>query len=242
MIRLKSVEAILLDAAGTLFDVRPSVGAIYSMIARGHGIDIDAAVAQREFSRAFHERSASGLPAGTGSDPGSAERSWWLDIVRGVFAGRMSERVLEEYFAEVFEAFRRGDSYEVFPDAETSLAELKSSGFRLGVLSNYDSRLFDVLDQLDLARHFEVVVISWQAGAAKPDSRIFLHAARKLDIPAQRIVHVGNSLTDDYEGARRAGLGAVLLDRKGIYRGRDELTRVESLAELHNLLEPIRPD
>ncbi len=242
MIRLKSIEAILLDAAGTLFDVRPSVGAIYSMIARRHGVDIDPADAQRAFSRAFHERSALGFPAGTESDLGMAERSWWLDVVRQVFVDRMSEPVLEEYFAKVFEAFRRGDSYEVFPDAEASLVEFKSRGFRLGVLSNFDSRLFDVLDQLGLARHFEVVVISWHVGAAKPDSKIFLHAARMLDIPPQRIVHVGDSLADDYEGARRAGLGAVLLDRKGRYRKQGELTRVESLAGLHNLLEPDRPN
>ncbi len=238
MIHRAPVSAILLDAAGTLFDVRPSVGAIYSMIAHRHGVDIDPGEAQKAFSRAFHERSASALPTGAGIDLSLAEKLWWLDVVRGVFAGRMSERVLEEYFAEVFEVFRRGDSYEVFPDAEASLLELRSHGFRLGVLSNFDSRLFDVLDQLDLARHFEVVVISWQAGAAKPDSRIFLHAAQQLDVPPQRIAHVGDSLTDDYKGACGAGLEAVLLDRKGIHRGRHELTRVESLAELPNLLEP----
>ncbi len=238
MIHRIAVAAILLDAAGTLFDARPSVGAIYSTIARRHGVDIDPGEAQSAFSRAFHERSASALPAGAGIDLDSAEKSWWLDVVRGVFTGRMPERALEEYFAEVFEAFRRGDSYEVFPDAEANLLELKSRGFRLGVLSNFDSRLFDVLDQLDLARHFEVVVISWQAGAAKPDSRIFLHAARQLHVPPQRIAHVGDSLTDDYEGARAAGLKAVLLDRKGTHRGQDELTRVESLAELPDLLEP----
>ncbi|NWG14284.1 MAG: HAD-IA family hydrolase [Acidobacteria bacterium] len=232
---LKPAEAILLDAAGTLFDVRPSVGAIYSVVARHHGVDIDPAEAQKAFSRAFREKSMSGFPALSGMDLRSAERSWWLDVVRSVFGDRMSERVLEEYFAEVFEAFRRGDSYEVYPDTRASLEELKSRGFRLGVLSNFDSRLFDVLDQLDLARHFEAVVISWHAGAAKPDSRIFLHAARKLGVAPGSIVHVGDSLAEDYEGACRAGMGAVLLDREGRYRGCDDLERVESLAGLSRL-------
>jgi putative hydrolase of the HAD superfamily len=233
---LKAVEVIFFDAAGTLFDVRGSVGAIYSRVARRHGVDADPATVQKAFSNAFRDRSASGFSDRFAGDPVAAERSWWLDVVRAVFARRMSEAVLEEYFDEVFEAFRRADSYEVFPDTLASLDRLSSRGFRLGVLSNFDSRLFDVLSGLGLAERFEKVIISWGIGAAKPDAGVFLHAAASMGVPEGRILHVGDSLADDYEGAMNAGMNAVLLDRHGRYRLCRNIARVESLTEVSDLL------
>ena len=226
------VKAVLFDAAGTLFNVRGSVGTIYARIALRHGVTADPVEIQREFARAFRARAADGLMTRGGLGPVSAEKEWWKDVVRMVFAGRMAGTVMDRYFEDVFEAFRRAESWELFPDTVPCLQGLRSMGCRLGVLSNFDSRLFELLDDLRLSTFFETVIISWRAGSAKPEKEIFMRAAEAMEAAPNRILHVGDCLTDDYEGARNAGLMAVLLDRSGEYADRDDVTRIGSLLEI----------
>jgi putative hydrolase of the HAD superfamily len=78
------------------------------------------------------------------------------------------------------------------------------------------------------------VVSSAMAGAAKPDSALFEAALRTAGVAAERTLHVGDSVSKDVEGARAAGIAAVLLDRG---RARPEVEpRIESLAELPGLI------
>lgn len=231
------IEVILLDAAGTLFDVRGSVGDIYSNVARKYGVEADPVALERAFSHAFRAKAAEGFNV-HGTDISSAEKLWWMDVVRAVFAGRMAEGPLARYFEEVFEAFRRADAWDLFADTHPGLERLRSLGYRLGVISNFDSRLFDLLANLGLERYFERVIISWRAGAAKPDVRIFNHAVDTMQVRPERAIHVGDSIADDYDGARKAGLGAVLLDRRRNHLRREGIVRADSLIELGGMLGP----
>jgi putative hydrolase of the HAD superfamily len=81
------------------------------------------------------------------------------------------------------------------------------------VLSNFDSRLYLVLQALDLAQFFTSVTISWEVGAAKPDPQIFAAGLDKHDCPAEAAWHIGDSLKEDYQGAKTAGLRAILIER-----------------------------
>lgn len=83
----------------------------------------------------------------------------------------------------------------------------------LGVLSNFDSRLHTVLPALGLAEFFSSVTISTEVGAAKPDARIFQAALQKHECSPAQAWHIGDRQKEDYEGAKAAGLRAVLLKR-----------------------------
>lgn len=83
----------------------------------------------------------------------------------------------------------------------------------MGVLSNFDSRLYSVLDALDLRQFFTSITISTEVGAAKPDPLIFATALNKHKCPAKLAWHIGDSLKEDYQGAKAAGLKAILLQR-----------------------------
>ena len=67
-------------------------------------------------------------------------------------------------------------------------------------------------------------------GGSKPARGIFDEAVRRTGVAHAETLHVGDSLTDDYHGARDAGLAALLLDRRG--RARPGLETIGSLAEL----------
>jgi FMN phosphatase YigB (HAD superfamily) len=70
-----------------------------------------------------------------------------------------------------------------------------------------------LLRQLKLYDSFEVIVVSCEVGFSKPSPIIFEHAAEKLALPPNAILHVGDSVEMDQQGARAAGMQSVLLQR-----------------------------
>lgn len=84
------------------------------------------------------------------------------------------------------------------------------------MLSNFDSRLYSVLKDLDLAQFFTSVTISTEVGTAKPDAQIFAVGLNKHNCLAEAAWHIGDSLKEDYQGAKAAGLKAVLIKRGGV--------------------------
>lgn len=100
-----------------------------------------------------------------------------------------------------------------FPDAETVLRELRQSGFRLAVTSNWQCSLAAFCASLGLAAYLDVVVASAEVGAAKPDARIFSEVCRQLAVPSGQVLHIGDSRVEDFDGARAAGLQALWLSR-----------------------------
>ena len=121
----------------------------------------------------------------------------------------------DEYFDEVFHAFEGPTYWNLYPETLSVLKRLKEAGAELGVISNFDSRLFTVLRGLGLSDLFDTVTISTLSHVAKPSSRIFQLALEKHAVDPDEAIHVGDSVRDDLEGARRAGVHAALIDRKG---------------------------
>ncbi len=236
MSKILDVRVVLLDAAGTLFRVRGSVGAVYSELAARHGVQAPHDQVEQRFVSAFRRKSAEGIAPQDTIDPEVAEKRWWREIVQEVFSDRMSEATMDSYFHDVFEHFRTAAAWEVYPDTSRSLEDLRSRGLRLAVVSNFDSRLFDILENLEIGRFFENTFISWRAGVAKPDPRIFRDAVGALGVAPARALHVGDSLQEDYQGAIRAGLRAVLLDRRRLQPPSAGVPTIGSLDELKELI------
>jgi putative hydrolase of the HAD superfamily len=116
------------------------------------------------------------------------------------------------YFDDVYARFAQPGIWELFPDIPAVLAELARSTIRLGVISNFDRRLYAVLDHLNVLRAFENVVISSEIGASKPASRIFLEAARRFQVNPGEILHIGDDADLDGKGALAAGCKAFVVD------------------------------
>jgi putative hydrolase of the HAD superfamily len=102
-----------------------------------------------------------------------------------------------------------------FPDAPGALRRLRAEGLGLVVASNWDCSLGEVLREARLRELVDGVVTSAEAGAAKPDRRLFDAALERVRCPTERALYVGDSPAADVGGARAAGLHAVLLRRHG---------------------------
>lgn len=82
---------------------------------------------------------------------------------------------------------------------------------------------------------FEHVFISGEVGHAKPDPRIFHHAAATLGVPIGDCIHIGNSWEADIAGALGAGAGAIWFEedvRPGVQSPDPSVPRFESLQEV----------
>ena len=88
-------------------------------------------------------------------------------------------------------------------------------GVPLYAVSNWDVELEAVLDELGWRRFFDALVVSAKVGVEKPDGEIFERALRVAGVERERAVMVGNDLASDVRGATRAGIDAVLVDRRG---------------------------
>jgi HAD superfamily hydrolase (TIGR01509 family) len=86
---------------------------------------------------------------------------------------------------------------------------LRGAGLPVGVISNSEGRLAELIAELGWAGDFDVVADSGRLRMEKPELLIFLWTAERLGVPPERIVHVGDSWEADVEGAYSAGMRAV---------------------------------
>jgi putative hydrolase of the HAD superfamily len=227
---MDEIQVVFFDVGGTLVEVNGSVGEIYGRFARCYGIDRDPAVMTDAFTRSFRAQPPLAFPPGTPEDElQGLERDWWRRLVLEVVPGIPQ---FDAYFSEVYEFFRGREAWRLFDDAIPTLVELKNRGLRLAIISNYDSRIDDLLRDFEIERFFDGVHVSSRSGAAKPDREIFLSALRYHQVEPQRALHVGDSLREDFEGASAVGMRAVLLDRNRSFGLNDGLIRISSLDEL----------
>ncbi len=109
----------------------------------------------------------------------------------------------------------------VAPGTHEALAEIRSRGLAIIVVSNANGRLHALLDRLDLARYFDVVVDSSLEQVEKPDPRLFQIAMGRAGAAPERTLHVGDLYHVDVAGARAAGMHPLLIDTADLYRDAD---------------------
>lgn len=209
-------QVIFLDAVGTLFGVRGSVGEVYGSIARSFGVATDAALLNQAFFQSFKAASRMAFPGVPPAQIPQKEYAWWESIAYQAFAqvGAIEQFTnFQEFFSVLYNYFKTAEPWFVYDEVRQALDYWQREGITLGVLSNFDSRLYPVLDVLGLADYFASVTISTEVGAAKPEVAVFQAALAKHGVSADRVWHIGDSFQEDYEGAKKAGIRAFWLKR-----------------------------
>jgi len=208
------VTAVSFDLGGTLISASPSVGTIYAEVCRRHGVEVSPETCDRAFEAAWARRSA-GSPAGRDrfSAAPEGEEGWWRGVILDVLAacGIPAERA--PAVAAFRDAFADPSAWRVFDDVHATLASLKQAGYRLAILSNWDSRMPALLSKLGLLPYFDVVLCSALEGIEKPNPELFRTLVSRLGSPPAGTLHVGDLVVEDYRAARASGLRALWLDR-----------------------------
>jgi putative hydrolase of the HAD superfamily len=212
---LKKYKAVFFDVGGTLLRVHPSVGEVYTQYAQSYGFAGDAGEVDKQFRLQWK---AMGGIESLGRQSGmTIEKKFWRDLVFQVFEHFGGLQDFENYFEQIYDVFRKKDCWRVYEDVAESgiLEKLKRRGVVLGVVSNWDSRLPETLDDIGLARHFDFILASTVVGSAKPDQKIFAEALKLSGVGCEDACHIGDEPLTDIKGARLAGVDAILIDRTG---------------------------
>lgn len=201
---LNDIQAVTFDVGGTLIHPFPSVGHIYAEVAARHGWkDARPETLNTQFALAWRNRR-----------PFDHTRKAWSRLVDETFRYWLKPGESVPFFDDLYARFARAECWRVFDDVIPTLDLLNERGIELGIVSNWDERLRPLLGALRLDRYFRIIVISHEIGFTKPSPVIFEEATRKFACPVSSVLHVGDSETDDFEGAAQAGLQSLQLRRK----------------------------
>jgi putative hydrolase of the HAD superfamily len=136
----------------------------------------------------------------------------------------------------LIEGFTDLDNYALFDDVVPALDRLAAADVTLGVVSNFEAWLDDLLAALGVRDRFSVRVISGLDGVEKPEPRIYRLALERAGHPAERVAFVGDLPEFDVDPPAAIGMFPVLIDRRGRYPDHAG-ARIEDLRHLADVLE-----
>ncbi len=192
------IRAVTFDAAGTLIAPHPSVGVVYAEVATAFGLERDAGELERAFLPAFKAVQARwGVPYG--SDEKDARRFW-----QAVIDDTFGEPLPFEIACELYDTFATAKRWRVLPGVRDALTMIGDLNLPMAVVSNFDNRLLQVLNDLYLGP-FCTVVTSVSVGRAKPDPLPLLKACRIIDVTPAQVLHLGDSEREDGGMCQAAG-------------------------------------
>jgi putative hydrolase of the HAD superfamily len=206
---------------------------------RQHGFNIRPAEVERvsdEVAPFFVE-----ILEKTGNPTWSTSREISLNFWRTVYHTAFERLGVEDedhkLATALYERFTKHESYRLFPDALPTLKALKQADLTLGVISNFEEWLEEMLTAWEVAPLFDFLVISGKEGIEKPEPRIFEIALEKAGTRPEESVYVGDHPRIDIEAAESLGMTGVLIDRRGRFpdfEGR-RITTLEDLPEVLGL-------
>jgi len=210
-----TIECVFFDAGNTLIYPDPLVGEAYARVLRKRGIEADAGQVAEQFKNAWMElrRQQAGTAPPYGSTDAQA-RQWWRRVVRLTFRPYEVQEP-DVLFEELWEHFADPASWRVYPDVFPTLQALRKRSVRVGLISNWDSRLVPLLGRLGIWELLDAAAVSFEVGVEKPHPLIFRQALSRCGVRPQQAALVGDSLEEDVQGATAAGLRAVWLRRGG---------------------------
>jgi 2-haloacid dehalogenase len=225
MLDFTRFEILTFDCYGTLIDWETGILSALRRILSAHKKEMDDATLLKLYGD-FEQRSEQGA----------------FQPYRQVLESVVRQFGTELQFTPTAEEARSlPDSlptWRPWPDTVAALRQLKSR-FRLAILSNVDDDLF-ALTRPQLEVEFDEVITAQQAQAYKPSLKLFELALSRIDAPAHRVLHVGQSIYHDVIPAQALGLATVWVNRPSARPGvgavkaaqaKPDLT-VSSLAEL----------
>jgi len=246
------IRLVTFDALYTIITPRLPVHIQYSQTFAPYLGVLDPHSLQRSFRLAFGSLESEQPVYTKGS------QAWWSEVIRRTALGADAdpdalEASLPTIVSRLMTRFGSKEGYRVFDDAIPAVRRLREMNIMAAVISNSDSRLRTVLQDLDFPLPLNSVILSEEEGFEKPSPEIFLRAISLVSQRAERqgrnpikpeeCLHVGDELESDYNGALAAGMKALLLQRSGLdgeqahkRPGQETITAVRTVKDLGEVI------
>ena len=219
------IRAIFFDAVGTLLFPQPSAPEVYRNIAEKQGVELPFEAVRERFHTAYRQEEEADRASGWVASE-ERERERWHKIVTFTLQSLPDPEV---GFLDLFEHFAQPTSWRLHEEAERLFEALAQRGMKLGLGTNYDSRVHRVIAGFPALEPLHGrVVVSSAVGFRKPAKEFYNEVVRVAGCEANEVLFVGDDVINDYEGALAADLAAVLFDPLE----RANVVRIPSLLEL----------
>lgn len=200
---------ICFDATGTLIELNESVGEVYHRIALEHGINLPAWRLEDASRRVLRQAPKRGIDGDTVAARRRSEVDWWTERIRETFEATDSTARFDDFpafAAALFDAYHGAELWRLRAGASGLLTALRDRDWPLAVISNFDHRLPKLLEELNIAGFFELIVIPSESGSIKPERAVFEAVAEALGTPIQSLFYVGDDAKETLEAITSHGI------------------------------------
>lgn len=229
-------KAVFFDFYYTLCVWEQSLEPRLRKITERYGFEIDPERYAKARQNLYAE--ASGSDPATHSLLGTMQEiiESYCGFVRALGVQEHAEQMAWELLQSEHSLFA-ADAATLYDDVIPTLEHLRDGGFKLAIVSNWDTPLDPLTERLGIADYFDAIIASHDARvkSAKPDPHIFNYTLAKVGVSAEETVHVGDTYAADIVGAQTVGIRPILIDRDGSQVGEWRET-IQSLSELPGLL------
>lgn len=210
-----NVKGIIFDINGTLVDINTDEGneQIYRAIShfvKYYGIYTNRNEVREAYFRILKNQRRQGGEQYPEFDVVGVWREYLLQESerRGLAIPKTKLAMLPHFLAEMYRGISM-NRLELYPDVRQVLDGLRER-YRLAAVSDAQSAWAEPeLRQVGLGGYFFPLIVSGSLGYRKPDPRIFQLAIKRMHLPPEQIVFVGNDMFRDIHGARQVGLRTV---------------------------------
>lgn len=213
----KTYSAILFDFGGTLAQVTPYWEYLYERACNEFGVAIERARIRPALRAGWDEYQTE---LGPDHRQISADARAFWEGKRRIQIARLQAAGVTERIGEIAERVLELDTdpsmYAFFPETEETLRALRARGLKLGIISNHEWELPEMIEAMGIVPLLDGIVTSARAGYRKPHPAIFAIALEQLRLDPATTLYVGDEVRADIVGARRAGLDAALIVRDGV--------------------------
>jgi putative hydrolase of the HAD superfamily len=227
---------VFFDVGQTLLTPAISEATVFTEAAARVGVTLDPADVERHMPAVYRHYEELYEEDDTFWSDDTRATQIWIEMYRylcelvglGEHGLAIGTLVHERYFTAA--------SWKPYDEVIPTLEALQRRGIRMGLISNWDSSLEDVITGLGMSRFFSVIISSAVVRLHKPMPEIFELALERMGAVPEESMHVGDHLYADVAGARQAGITPVYLDRDGSGGGDAGLIRIEGLDGLLSII------
>jgi putative hydrolase of the HAD superfamily len=227
-------RAVFFDAGETLVHPFPSFPELFAQVVEREGYHVlpeDVLQASRTVTERFSQASRDGARWTTSPE---RSRAFWISVYE-LMLDSLELPSGDGLRDTLYDAFTDRANYALFDDVRPVLERLASDGYLLGLISNFEAWLDDLLVDLGVREAFSVRVISGIEGVEKPDPRIYRLALERAGIEAFDAAYVGDDPEFDVDPPAALGMFPVLIDRRERRAGHVGV-RITDMAELPEVL------
>jgi len=230
------VTAVIFDFGGTLADIVPTHQWLFIRACHELGLGIEP-------QRVYDAESVGWEPYLTPLGPAHVDASASAEAFAAFKTALLRDRlaaagvagapdVLQAAAARIYELDTDPGMYRLYDDTLPLLDELQRRGVAMGILSNHEWHLPELIAGLDIARYMATSVTSARVGFRKPHPRMFEAVCEAMGIAPGQALMVGDSVSADIRGALGVGMQAVYIARDAAKPAIDGTPTVRSLTDV----------